>query len=86
MKAAQPSLRSPNSALLPERWRWRRKHHFPGRWGRERVVVLAKEAMQQRRPRAWQSQDEEGCDNRFVTDQRPDLPIALNLQTIDQKL
>src|SRR6266436_7130417 len=46
MKAAQPSLRSLDSTFLTERWRWRRKHHFPGRWGRECVVVLREKTVQ----------------------------------------
>jgi hypothetical protein len=86
MKAAQPSLRSLDSTFLAERWRWRRKHYFPGRWGRECVVVLRKKAVQQRRRCAWQSQDEEGRDNRFLAYPWPVVAVALNLQAIDEKL
>jgi len=82
MKAAESSLRSLDSTFLAERWRWRRKHHFPGRRGRESVAVLCQKAVQQRRPCTWQSQDKEGRDNPFLTDPRPPVAVPLNLQAI----
>jgi hypothetical protein len=79
MKAAESSLRSLDPTLLPERWRWRRKHYSPGRWDRECLVVLREKAMQQRRPRAWESNDEDWGGDLFFTNPRPGVAVALNL-------
>src|SRR6516162_7402642 len=86
MKAEQPLLRSSDSAFLPERWRWRRKHHLPGSWSGECFLVLGKKSVQQCRPGAWQSENKNGCDNCFLVDQWPLAAVVLNFQAVGQKL
>jgi len=49
-------------------------------------VVLREKTMQQRRPRAWHSNDEDWGDDLFFTNPRPGVAVTLNLQTIEASL